>query len=178
MRWMGLLAVIGSLALVAAGCGGSDGGNAVATGETTTEETTTEETTTEETGETTTDTDVSGTGLSEDCKKLGELSNALSQAGASSGDSSNGLADLAAALSAFAAQAPEAIRDDYRTLAEAYVKFAEATKDIDVSSGETPSAADIAKLTEASQALATSDVTAASARISAWTLENCTTTTP
>lgn len=170
MRWMGLLAVVGSLALVAAGCGGSDGGNAVATGETVTEETTTAE----ETGETTTDTDVSGTGLSEDCQKLGELSNALSQAGGSSGDSSNGLADTAAALSAFAAQAPEAIRDDYRTLAEAYVKFAEATKDIDVSSGQTPSAADIAKLTEASQALAASDVTAASAHISAWTLENCT----
>ena len=51
----------------------------------------------------------------------------------------------------FADEAPEDIRDDFQTLADAYAKIADALDGVDLGSGDTPPAEAIAKLAQLSQ---------------------------
>jgi hypothetical protein len=186
MRWLTIAAALAALALglAAAGCGGgddeaSDEPDATLT-ETETDTDATDETTTEE--ETTTDesTDTSGsdaTGFdfdSEECRNLLNVGAAFSAA-ISSATGGTDLTDEAEAFENLAEDVPDEIKSDVAVLAGVYAKYADAFKDIDIQPGETPSAADVAKLTAAFSAIDTEEASQASERIGTWAQENCTT---
>jgi hypothetical protein len=180
MRWLTIAAALAalSLGLVAAGCGGdddeaSDEPDTVIT-DTETDETTDE--TTETTDDSATDTDASGFDFSdEDCQQLASAGAAFGQA-IGSATSGGDLSDEAEAFQEFAANAPEEIREDMQTLADAYDEIIAVLADVDLDPGATPSAEQIGELTQALASINQTEVTAASQRIAAWAQENCTTT--
>jgi hypothetical protein len=73
----------------------------------------------------------------------------------------------------YAEQVPEEIRDDVQVLAEAYAEYIDELQSLGLEAGEVPSASQLAQLQAASQSLGSSEVEAASTRLSAWTTENC-----
>lgn len=173
--------VLAALALVTAGCGGSEesaaGDTATVeetTGSTETTGTETDESTTTEETSTTEETETSGGIPTGDCAKLTELSAEYGKvAGAVSGAGDTaGIEASAKAFEEFADKAPEAVREDFKVIASAFAKYAEVLKDVDLTSGQ-PDPDVIAKI----QALFTGDeaqkVQAASERINTWSNENC-----
>ena len=172
MRWLTIAAVVLGLALVGAGCGGGD--DEAASDESitiTTEETTDTDETTEDTTE---DTETSGSigDLTEDCLAAVSAFAALGQAvGAASGGTDAD--ESAEAFSEFADKAPDEIEDDIRVIAAAYSEYIQELSSLDLQAGEQPSAEQLQQLTEASQALATPEVTAASESFNAWATANC-----
>jgi len=183
--WILCAIALGGLALAVAGCGGDGGSTTTVTVETSAAETT-DTTATEtdmtatETDMTATDTETSGTettalpsfATSENCQAFVALAGSFAAALSGTGDADT--EEAAQAMKDFADQAPEEIRDDFQTLADAYGKIAEALQGVDLSSGQAPPADVMAKLAEISSEIDTAAVTAASANISAWTTENCT----
>ncbi len=170
MRWLSILVL--ALALVAAGCGGSDDESSAA------EETTIEETLTDETTDETEDEqhrrDRSFDFADEDCQSLVAAYLGVSQAfAAAAGGSDDELAEQAEAFSEFADDVPEEIRADVETLADAYGQYIAVLQDAGLEPGEIPSAEQAQELSEALASVGTEDVTAASERLSAWTTENC-----
>jgi len=161
-----IVLLLAALALVAAGCGGDDSNEAsgdtdTAVVEGTTTEETTEETTTTET--TSTDEDIS---LSGKCAEFAGLSAKISEA------FSGGDADLGRAAQLFhelAQQVPDEIQADVEVIADNFDQIAEVLKDVDLASGETPSAEVIAKL----QQLQSPKVVQASQHIADWAKKNC-----
>ena len=169
MRWLSILVI--ALALVAAGCGGSDDESS-ASDETTLEETLTEDTTTED--ETTTDGDADFNFADEDCQSLVAAFLGVSQAfAAAAGGSDAELEEQAEAFGEFADDVPDEISDDVATLAAAYGQYIEVIQDAGIAPGEIPTAAQAQELSQALESVGTADVTAASERLSAWTTENC-----
>lgn len=175
MRVMTILVVV-LLALVGAGCGGGD--DEAASDDTVVTETTTEETT----DETTTDTDTDETTdtsvdldafLSGECQELVAAYAALSQAFAAASGGGEDFTEQSQAFQAFADDAPDEIRADIETLAEAYAEYAGIIGDLGVQPGEIPDADDLEALSEAAASFNSAGVTAASERLSAWTTENC-----
>ena len=177
MRWFLIVLAVLALAFAGAGCGGGDDESAGDT-ETTaiTDSVSTDETTDETTDESTTDgtdTDISDFDFSsEECRELLNAGTAFSQAIGSAG-SGGDLSDEAEAFQEFAGNAPEEIRDDMQTLADAYEEIIAALGDVDLQPGETPSAEQVAQLTQALSSINSADVTAASERIGTWAQENC-----
>lgn len=164
MRWLSILVL--ALALVAAGCGGSDNESA-ASDETTVEETLTEETTTEETG----DTDLSGILGDEDCLALASVGATMAQAFAGAAGASDDNSDELAEL---ASKVPDEIKADVETLAQAFATYANELTDIGIEAGATPNADQLQQLQAAIASLDQEELTAASQRIEAWSKENCT----
>ena len=172
LRWLSILVV--ALALVAAGCGGSDNESA-ASDETTTEETTTtDETTTEESTDTsgTTDTDATFNFASEDCQSLVKAYVGLSAAIAAASGGKDVSGDIEK-FSKYVDEVPEEIRGDVQTIAAAYSSFADELKDIGYTPGQVPTADQLQKLQDASGSLGTSEVQAAGEHLNTWTTENC-----
>ena len=176
LRWLSILVV--ALALVAAGCGGSDDESA-ASDETTIEETTTtDETTTadETTTEESTDTSGIDTGAfnfaSEDCQSLVKAYVGLSAAIAAASSGQDVTADIEK-FSQYEDEVPEEIRADVQTIAAAYSTFLAKLKDIGYTPGSAPTAEQIQKLQGASESVATPEVQAAGERMNTWTTENC-----
>ena len=170
MRWLALFVM--ALALVAAGCGGSDNESAATTDETTVEETTSTETTSEDTtaSEETTDTADLGDVLGDDdCLALAGVGATIAQAfsGASDGTASTD------ELEQLADKVPDEIQADVRTLAAAFAAYADKIKDIGITPGATPSAEQVQQLQSAIASLDQDELTAASQRIQAWATENC-----
>ncbi len=171
MRWLSILVL--ALALVAAGCGGSDD-EPSASDDTTVEETLTDETTDETTEDTGTDTDADFNFADEDCQSLVAAFLGVSQAfAAAAGGSDAELEEQAEAFAEFADDVPEEISDDVATLAAAYGQYIEVIQDAGIEPGEIPTAEQAQELAEALESVGTADVTAASERLSAWTTENC-----
>ena len=169
LRWLSIFVV--ALALVAAGCGGSDDESA-ASDETTIEETTTDETTTEESTDTSgTDTDAFNF-ASEDCQSLVKAYVGLSAAIAAASGGQDVSGDIEK-FSEYVDEVPEEIRGDVQTIAAAYGTFADELKDIGYTPGEVPTADQLQKLQDASGSLGTSEVQAAGEHLSTWTTENC-----
>jgi hypothetical protein len=180
-----LAALIAVLALVAAGCGGGDENSAdeaVTTVEVTTEEpTTTEAATTTTTEETTGTTTEAATGLGKladkDCIELAGVSAKFSQALSATGQNAN-----FEATNAFFAElvkkAPDEIKDDLAAVAKAWGEMAAALKDLDLQSGQVPSAETIAKLQQLSTKFDTPELQQASKNLQAWSQKHCGTTTP
>lgn len=175
MRWLTLLVL--ALALVAAGCGGSDDESSAAS-ETTVEETTTftDTGTSEETtdGATDTDTDTGFDFADEDCQSLVAAFLGVSQAfAAAAGGSDPELQEQAEAFSELAGDVPDEIRADVETLAAAYGQYIEVLQDAGIQPGQIPTAEQAQQLQDALQSVGSEDVTAASERLSAWTTANC-----
>jgi hypothetical protein len=166
--------LLATLALLAAGCGGDD--SSEAGGDTDTaivEETNGEETTDDATStdddatETTEDDDLDLTGQ---CAEFAGLGTRITQA------LSGGTQDLEEAADLFdelASKVPDEIKADFQVIAENFSKIAEAVQELDLSPGETPSTADLAKLQELTASLSSPEVAAAGERIQAWVAENC-----
>jgi ABC-type glycerol-3-phosphate transport system substrate-binding protein len=172
MRRLSFLALVLSLALVVAGCGGGSSESA-ATDETTTSETTTtedamtSETTTEET--TTDTTDLSGVLGDEDCLALASVGATIAQA-FSGASGTTGNTDE---LETLADKVPDEIKADVQTLAQAFSLYAAKIKDIGIQPGSTPTADQLQQLQAAIASLDQQELTAASNRIEAWAKKNC-----
>jgi hypothetical protein len=193
--WILCAIALGAVALATAGCGG--GGNkeaetvtvtvpstettltdTTAAEETTTEETTTteeattsEEATTEETDTEATGTDTTALGdlgflTSANCREF--LQFAQSVGAAMSGDNSDAQA-AADKMKQYADQAPEEIRDDWRTLADYYAKLADAMKGVD----KNDSTAVLAAVLKVARDADSAKLTAASQHFSTWLTQNC-----
>ena len=84
-----------------------------------------------------------------------------------------GLDEASKLFDELASQVPDEIKADFEVIAENFSKIAEALKDVDLASGETPSAEDVAKLQELTSSLNSTEVQQASENIQAWAEENC-----
>ena len=184
-----LLAMIAVLALVAAGCGGSDSSSASGdettietTDETTDETSSGDETMADETmaDETMADEDTTGessdTGGSlgafadKDCIELASIGSKLAQAVDPSGSFDAG--EAATLYEQLMDKAPAEIRDDLAVFADYLKEISELLQGVDLSSGQQPSAEDLAKL-EKLGSLDTTEVQKASENLAAWASENC-----
>ncbi|HEX6844839.1 MAG TPA: hypothetical protein VF235_06950 [Actinomycetota bacterium] len=89
--------------------------------------------------------------------------------------SSSDLDQTIAELQAFAEAAPDEISDDLTTVYTAYGAYLRAMEDsgYDPSSGQAPTADQLAAITAAAEALSSTDVTDASQRVSDWFSSNC-----
>ena len=173
MRWLTVVLVVLTLALVGAGCGGGDDESS-ASGDTSVTETITEDTTTDETTtaeETTDDTDLSGLLADEDCLALASAGAAFAQAFAGAGATND---ESAAALEELASKVPDEIKADVETLGQALAEYAAELEGIGVQAGATPSAEQLQQLQAALASLDQEELTAASERLEAWSQENCT----
>jgi hypothetical protein len=163
------IVVVLVLALLGAGCGGGD--DESAGGDTDTVVTETDGTTTEETTDgDTTDMDSIAT---EDCAALVAASASLSQAFAAAGGANPDAEEANDLLDEWAENAPDEIRDDIATLAEAYGTYVAALDEVDFQSGETPSADELAQFQGAIASIDEQAVTEASQNLSDWSEENC-----
>ena len=167
MRWLALLVM--ALALVAAGCGGSDNESA-SSDETATEETTTstESTTEETTGESTDTGDLSGVLNDEDCLRLAGIGATFAQAITGATDE-----EAAQAFQNLVADVPDEIKADVQVLADWFADYSAKVKDIGIEAGQTPTADQIQQLSAALADTNQEEVTAASQRIGTWANENC-----
>ncbi|MGQ0825672.1 MAG: hypothetical protein ACT4OX_11730 [Actinomycetota bacterium] len=112
-------------------------------------------------------------GFDEDCVEA-----SLAMAGAMSGAFTGEAIGDDESLEQFrelADNAPDEIADDLQTLADALGEYYEALADagVDLGSGDTPDADDIAALTELGESLNTEEVQAASDNVSTWFEEGC-----
>ena len=166
-----MVLLLASVALLAAGCGGDDSSEAagdtdtVVVEETTSDETT--ETSDDSSATTTEDEDFEFTGK---CAEFAGIGAKITQA-MSGGNA--GLDEASALFDELAGQVPDEIKADFEVIAENFGKLAEALKDVDLTSGETPSPEDLAKLQELTESLNSADVQKASQNIEAWVQENC-----
>jgi hypothetical protein len=107
------------------------------------------------------------------CKELEGLAAKVSQ---SFQPNANGEIDLnkeADALDALAGAAPDEIKSDFKTFADAFKQFAKAYGDVKLKPGETPSAAQIAKLGELSKSFNTAKLQQATQHLAAWGQSHC-----
>jgi hypothetical protein len=180
---MGAAAVVAALMLVAAGCGGSNEVGSTATEATASTEsvataTDTETKTAADETETSSDavetTSTGVTGLTGACQDLAEVSQKFGEAmaAATSGTGSD-LEATSKVFDAFADEVPDEVREHFQVLAESFAVYADALKGIDLKPGATPSADQVAKLVQATQALDQEKLSKASAGIDAWVKENC-----
>jgi hypothetical protein len=167
MRWLAVLAVLVVFAaLVAAGCGGGSSESAASTETTTTESTaTTEETSSESTGTT----DLSGILNDEDCLALAGVGASFAQAVTGATDE-----QAAAELQQLVDKVPDEIKADVQTLAEWFADYTAKLKDIGITAGQTPTAAQLQQLQAAISSSNQQELQAASERLQAWSTENCT----
>jgi hypothetical protein len=179
---------LGGFVLGAAGCGSS--GKTAATTDTTaadtTAMTTTDTTSTDTTATTSTDTtattatDTTGTtstpGFSflDSGKCQQYLSFASNFVTALSGAGGADTEKAAQAFQQLAHEAPDEIKGDFQTVADAYSKIADALKGTDLSNGQPPSAQVIAKLARLGQQIDEAKVSQAASNISDWLTQNCT----
>lgn len=170
MRPLRIVVVLTALALVVAGCGGSEESSATTdtavvteTGdETTTDETTTEETTTDQTA-----TDFTGL-PSGDCLAL---INAIASLGSAFAAPVGDNPDTSEFFDRF--DAPEEIQADFQILADAYAAYGAAIQDIGLDAGQTPSAEQLQQYQQALASIDQPGVAEASNRIGTWANENC-----
>ena len=156
MRWSKLVALFVVGAFVLAACGGGDDADTPAAAG-----------------------DGGGVAGPLDAAECAKVVSAMSAAAAAVPQAMSGEAgDLSTSveqMQAFAAAAPEEIRDDLVTVATAYAAYSAALtgSGYDPASGQAPPPEVIAALTEAGQKLQDADFQAASERVSAWFAENC-----
>ncbi len=170
MRGTGIATVVAALALLAAGCGGSneadseEGGPTAPSGTTTISDPVT--------------TDGAPTGsaaLTGKCKDLVDASQNFSAAVAA-GNTSDNLSATAESFDEFAKEAPEELREDLIAIRDVVTRYAKELADLDLEPGAVPSAAQIEKLAALAQSIGTEEVQKATAAIAEWTQENCVST--
>ena len=146
MRWLALLVM--ALALVAAGCGGSDNESAATTDETTVEETTTtrprpRRRPTSRCARAT----FRRSSSDEDCLKLAGIGATFAQAITGATDE-----EAAEAFQNLVDEVPDEIKADVQVLADWFAEYSAKVKDIGIQAGQTPTAAQIQQLWLHSQA--------------------------
>jgi hypothetical protein len=109
---------------------------------------------------------------------LAALSQKFSKAIASANPSGAGdvkaqITATAKAFEQFADEAPDAVKNDFKVFAAAFVSYGDALGGVDLNSGHTPSAADIAKLQAAATKLNSADLRKATTHLTAWAQKNC-----
>ena len=166
-----LLAALAALLLTAAACGGDDDESAASTQAPAAAATTDSSDAAETTSESEEDSDAPNAVESEECRELVGLGAKVTEAlgGAAGGD----VEDTQEFLDAYADEAPEEIRDDFKVIAEAYGKIAEALERVDVSSGAQPDPEALAKLQALASELDQPRLEEANENITAWVNENC-----
>ncbi len=107
------------------------------------------------------------------CKDLAASAQKIGQDFSAAGSGTGNLSDAAKEFQAFAKEVPSEIRADVQTLADAFAKYADALKGVDLSSGQTPSAADLQKIQSALKGFNQAKLQAAEQHIQAWTQKNC-----
>jgi hypothetical protein len=162
--------LIAAVALIAAGCGGSDSNEASSDTTAATTETMSVDTTatTDDSGTSTDDAAIGN--LSGDCAQFAGVSSKIAQS--LSGQDAN-MEDAAKAFAEIADQVPDEIKDDYQVIAENFSKIAEALKGVDLTSGQTPSPEALAKLQELSKSMDSAEVQQATQNIEAWVSQHC-----
>lgn len=166
IQGLGLI-VLAVLVLVAAGCGGGKKNTAATTAPATTAPATTEAATT--TAATSTS-GLPGIASAANCKELADLGAKFSQAIGGSADSQD-TKKVAQLLQEFAAKTPPDIRPDFKVVADAFSKIADAVGND--TAGATPDATMLAKLQQLASEIDTAKLTQASQNISAWVQKNC-----
>lgn len=161
------LILLAVLVLVAAGCGGGKKNIAATTAPTSTAPATSKAATT--TAATSTS-DLSGIASAANCKELADLGTKFSEAAGGSANSRD-TKKVAQLLQEFAAKTPSDIRPDFKVVADAFSKIADAVGN--VTPGATPDATMIAKLQKLAAEIDTAKLTQASQNISAWVQKNC-----
>ena len=162
-------ALVAVLALLAAGCGGDDSDEASDAADTAVVETDSMDDA-EDTDTTATATGDADEVLGGECAEFAGLGAKLQSAfGGGSGD----LDSASEVFDELADRVPEEIREDYRVLADNFKQFADALKDVDLTSGETPSPETLAKLQQAASSMDQPEIQQASENIEAWVQENC-----
>jgi hypothetical protein len=155
--------VLGTLLIALAGCGGKKSSGGATTNASSSASTAT-------TGSTTKKPSFASAA---NCKQLASLAAKVAQ---SVQPNANGEVDLgkeADAIDALAGAAPDEIKSDFHTFADAFKNFAKVYGDAKIKVGQTPSAEQIAKLTSAAKALDTQKVKTAIAHLSAWSDSHC-----
>jgi hypothetical protein len=164
-RQLPILVLVVLAVAVAAGCGSSKKSSTT---------TTTAATTTAAAATTTTSS--SGSGLSGlatagNCRDIAGLEANL--ANAITGSGTTDVQKTSALLKQFADHAPSDIRPDFEIVAAAYAKVADALKGANFSAGQTPSAAEIAKLEKLGTQINSTKLQQAATHITAWAQNNC-----
>ena len=163
-----VLAAIGALLLMAAGCGGDDDESAADTqAAAATESSEPTEATETDASEESAAPDFAS---SENCRELVELGAKTAAALSGTDPDAETTQNL---LDAYADDAPEEIRADFQVIADAYGKMAEALEDVTVPAGEAPDPEAAAKLQEIVASLDTAELTKANENITAWVETNC-----
>ena len=156
------------LVVLMAGCGGGKKKSAASASSTSGSATTAAATTTSQS---------SGTpsfASAKNCKDLAALGAKLSQAlQAASGNGLSSLSDEANIFKAMASAAPADIRGDFETFASAFSAYAKALSKAGFKPGQTPTAAQIAALTNAAKSFNTPKLQAAEQHLAAWGQKNC-----
>ena len=175
------IVLVAVVVLAAAGCGGKKKSStttstttttqAAATTTATTTTTTTAAAATSTAAATTTSTSSLGSLASvENCKSLANLGAAFSSAlQGANGD----VQKEVQIMQEFASKTPSDIRPDFETIAAALAKAADALKGVNVGSGQTPSAADLAKLSQLATEFDTPAMKKAETDIQTWAAKNC-----
>jgi hypothetical protein len=178
------VAVAAVLLLAVTACGGSKNSSSSASSDTTTTATTSTtdtsssssdgtSTTTTSTTTTSTDNSSSSNNISKSCLNFASAASKLGQALASSGSPTADSESLKKYFEGLAGKAPSDIKASFQTLADAVAKYVDGIKGLNLKAGQTPSAADLAKLQTAAAAMSKPDVQAASNRIQAWVKAGC-----
>lgn len=107
------------------------------------------------------------------CKELEGLAAKVSQSFQPNASGELDLSKEADALDALASAAPDEIKADFKTFAEAFKNFAKAYGDTKIKPGETPTATQIAKLTAAAKSMNTPKLQQAMQHLSAWGSSHC-----
>jgi hypothetical protein len=107
------------------------------------------------------------------CKELEGLAAKVSQSFQPNSSGELDLSKEADALDALANAAPNEIKDDFKTFAEAFKQFAKAYGDVKIKPGETPTAAQLAKLTEASKSFNGAKLQQATQHLAGWGKTHC-----
>lgn len=107
------------------------------------------------------------------CKELEGLAAKVAQSFQPNASGQVDLSKEADALDALASAAPDEIKGDFKTFADAFRNFAKVFGEAKLKPGQTPTAAQIAKLTAAEQSLNTPKLKQAMQHLSAWGSSHC-----
>ncbi len=180
MRWIWLAVALSALAVVAAGCGSSGSTSTQAVDDHGDDATRPRldgyhrATDTTSTDTTSTTSGALPAGLSSECADLAKAGEKFGAAiAASSGGAGGDLQQTAKAFNEFVKAAPDELKQDFAVLADAVSQYANALKGVNLKAGETPSAAQIAKLLVIGKSLSTGKAQKASADIAAWGQKHC-----
>jgi hypothetical protein len=162
-----LLATLGAIAVVVAGCGGGHKSTTTTRAAATTATTTAASTATATTGASV----LSGLATTANCRQLADLSNKFSAA--LSGTDSKDVRKTAALLKQFADKTPAEIRPDFQTVAAAYAKIADAVQGLNVKPGSVPDPKALLKLQKLSTEIDSAALAKAATNIGTWAQKNC-----